>query len=136
MSGEQAEAPEARLLVLVHGRPREARREAATSHRGRSRKQRRAILNCAQPGGFIAYPYYAAREVAEILSVSDDYVRATFRNGRQGRVLQICDPKPGRRRYEVLLVPYATLMAFIERFTKDGSLDLETPHLRRRRRCA
>jgi hypothetical protein len=115
---------------------RDARHQDHGVRRGRPAKLRRPLLDCTQPGGFVAYPYYAAREVAEILSVSDDYVRAVFRNGRQGRVLQICDPKPGRRRYEVLLVPYATLVAFINRFTKDGSLDLETPDVRRRRRCA
>jgi hypothetical protein len=130
------EDPQARHLVLLHPSSRDVRREDDGGRGGRTPKQRRPILDCAQPGGFVAYPYYATREVAEILSVSDDYVRTLFRNGRHGRVLQICDPKPGRRRYEVLLLPYATLIAFIDRFTKDGSLEIETTRLRRRNRCA
>jgi hypothetical protein len=78
----------------------------------------------------------AIKEVAEILSVSDDYVRSIFGNGRQAQVLQICDPKPGKRRYGGLLIPYATLIAFTERFTKDGRLELETTGILRRSRCA
>lgn len=132
----ESDGKEARRLVLVHPSGREVHREDGRVTGGRTAKPRRPILDSNQPRGFVVYPYYATREVAEILSISDDYVRSLFRNGRQGRVLQICDPKPGRRRYEVLLVPYATLIAFIERFTKDGRLELESVELHRHRRCA
>ncbi len=133
---KESDGSQARRLVLVHPSAREVHREDAGVPRRRPAKQHRPILDSDQPGGFVVYPYYATREVAAILSVSDDYVRSLFRNGRQGRVLQICDPKPGRRRYEVLLVPYATLIAFIERFTKDGRLELESVEVHRHRRCA
>ncbi len=131
-----AENSQARRLVLVHPSAREVHREDGGLPGRHPAKQRRPILDCDQPGGFIVYPYYAIKEVAQILSISDDYVRSLFRNGRHGRVLQICDPKPGRRRYELLLVPYATLIAFVERFTKDGRLELESVEVHRHRQCA
>jgi hypothetical protein len=79
----------------------------------------RPVFDVTTPTGFVRYPYYAVREVAQILGLSDDTVRALFRNGRQGRVPEIVDPKPGRRVYRTLLIPHTTLVEFMRRFSKD-----------------
>jgi hypothetical protein len=79
----------------------------------------RPVFDVGTPTGFVRYPYYSVQEVAEILCLSDDTIRALFRGGRHGRVLEIIDPKPGRRVYRTLLIPYATLVEFIRRFSKE-----------------
>jgi hypothetical protein len=82
------------------------------------RPDRRRLLDMSQNGSFAQYPYYTVKEVSAILGISPDGVRTLFREGRQGPVLQICSPKPGKRRYLTLLVPYHTLIRFLHRFTK------------------
>ncbi len=78
----------------------------------------RPLLDPQVPEGFIRYPYYSVPEVAQILGVSGTFVRAVFRGGKHGRVLEIYNFKPGRRTYRTTLIPYPTLAAFIERFSK------------------
>ncbi len=78
----------------------------------------RPILDDHDPTGFLRYPYYTVGEVGRILSISDDLVRTLFRSGRHGRILEICNAKPGRRVYRTILIPYATLVQFIHRFSK------------------
>jgi hypothetical protein len=90
----------------------------STAERPR-RGRRRPVFDASNPAGFVRYPYYSVREVAQVLFLSDDAVRRLFRNGRQGRVLEIVDPKPGKRAYRTLLIPYATLAEFIRRFSKE-----------------
>jgi hypothetical protein len=74
----------------------------------------------------VPYPYYTVNEVATIFSMSDDLVRRLFRNGRQGPVLEICNRRPGRRTYRIVLIPYGTVMCFITRFTKEATVDGST----------
>ncbi len=94
--------------------------EPETSAAKRTRGgRRRPVFDVGTPAGFVRYPYYSVREVAQIFCLSDNTVRALFRNGRQGRVLEIFDPKPGKRVYQTLLVPYVTLVEFIRRFSKE-----------------
>lgn len=92
--------------------------ENSTAKRPRGGRHR-PVFDVGTPAGFVRYPYCSIREVAQILCSSDDTVWALFRNGRHGRVLEIIDPKPGKRIYRTLLIPYATLVELIRRFSKD-----------------
>lgn len=86
----------------------------------RPRKTPRPLLDPGQPDGFIRYPYYSVRDVATILTLSEDFVRRLFRAGKQGRVLEIYDFKRGKKRtYRTVLIPYVTLAAFLQRHTKE-----------------
>ena len=68
----------------------------------------RPLLSPTSQGRFVAYPFYSVAEVAFILGLSDDFVRALFRDGRHGPVIEICNRRPGRRIYRTLLIPYST----------------------------
>jgi hypothetical protein len=95
--------------------------EAQVLREGPVRRTGRPLLDVDQPSGFIRYPYYTVREVALVLSISEDFVRALFRSRRQGCILEIFNPRPGKRVYRTLLIPYQTLMAFINRHTAGES---------------
>jgi hypothetical protein len=83
------------------------------------RKRGRPIIDFREPTGFSRHPYYTVREVADILCLSDDLVRELFRNGKHGRILEICNARPGKRTYSTLLIPYSTLIGFVGRSTRE-----------------
>lgn len=96
----------------------------------------RPLLDGDQPRGFVRYPYYTVKEVALVLAVSEDFVRALFRGGRHGCVPELVNPRPGKRDYRTVLIPYQTLVGFIDSHTVGEMLqEGNAPAVRRLRRA-
>ena len=76
----------------------------------------RTLFDDSQPYGIARYATYRVMEVSTLLGIGPDMVRSIFRSRAYGAVLPVPSqrPRPRRiRKWEMLLIPYETLMNFM-----------------------
>jgi len=75
----------------------------------------RPLFDRSQPHGVVYYPHYRIPEVAQILGIGVDKTRSLFRDGYYGPVIRIENQRhrPHKRNHTTILVPYATLIRFL-----------------------